>query len=74
MSYTVTSSPNIGSGSGTNVGNGVRTVSISGLVPSTLYHWQVSVTDQSGHTTNKDYTFTTGHIRLTVRLLRLNPP
>jgi hypothetical protein len=59
MSYTVTTSPNIGSGNGVNVGNGVRTVSVSNLAPSTLYHWQISATDQSSHTTVRDYYFTT---------------
>ncbi len=60
MSYTVTTTPNIGGGSGSNVGNGVRTVAVSGLLPSTQYRWHVTVTDQSSHTTNKDYSFTTG--------------
>lgn len=60
MSYTVTTSPNIGSGSGSNVSNGQRTVPISGLMPNTLYHWIVTATDQTGHTTSKDYSFTTG--------------
>ncbi|MDQ1281313.1 MAG: Flg new 2 protein [Thermoproteota archaeon] len=59
MSYSVITSPNVGSGSGTNVGNGLRTVSISGLTASRVYRWHVSVTDQSGHTTSKDFWFTT---------------
>ena len=59
MNYTVTSSPNIGSGSGTNAGNGIRTASISGLAPSTTYRWQVNATDQSGHKTSQNYWFIT---------------
>ncbi|NLF89069.1 hypothetical protein GX563_09635 [Candidatus Bathyarchaeota archaeon] len=61
MSYSVTCSPNIilGSGSGSNVGNGQRSVPISGLTPSTTYHWNVRVTDQSGHVAVKDYWFQT---------------
>jgi hypothetical protein len=59
MNYTVTTTPNIGSGSGTNVGNGIRTVAISGLSPSTTYRWQVTATDQSGHTTTQNYWFIT---------------
>ena len=59
MNYTVTTTPNVGSGSGTNVGNGIRTVSISGLAPSTTYRWQVTATDQSGHTTTQNYWFIT---------------
>lgn len=60
MSYTVTTSPNIGSGSGNNVGNGLRTVPVSGLQQGTLYTWHVRVTDTSGRITNWDYFFTTG--------------
>ncbi len=59
MNYTVTTSPNIGSGNGTNVGNGERTVSVSGLSASTLYSWQVNATDQSGHRTSRTYWFNT---------------
>ena len=59
MSYTVTSSPDIGSGSGTIVGNGVVAIPVNGLSSSTTYHWQISVNDTSGHVTNKNYWFTT---------------
>ncbi len=59
MNYTVTTTPNIGSGSGTNVGNGIRNLTVSGLTASTLYRWQVNATDQSGHVTSKNYWFTT---------------
>jgi hypothetical protein len=60
MSYAVTTTPNIGGGSATNVGNGVKTAPISGLRSSTTYRWRVRVTDTSGHVTQKDYWFTTG--------------
>jgi len=45
MSYSVTTSPDIGSGSGTNKGDGVYTVSVSGLKPNTQYQWVVEVAD-----------------------------
>jgi hypothetical protein len=43
MSYTVTTSPNIGAGLGDNVANG--TYSVSGLNYATTYTWTVSATD-----------------------------
>ncbi len=45
MSYSVTTSPDIGSGSGTNKGDGVYTVPVSGLKPNTQYQWVVEVAD-----------------------------
>ncbi len=59
MNYIVTTYPNIGSASGTNVGNGIRTLSISGLTSATTYLWQINATDQSGHKTSRNYWFTT---------------
>jgi hypothetical protein len=59
MNYTITTAPNIGSGSGTNVGNGIRNLTVSGLATSTLYRWQVNATDQAGHKTSKNYWFIT---------------
>jgi uncharacterized repeat protein (TIGR02543 family) len=61
MDYVVTCTPNVITGptTGTNVGNGVQTVPVSGLTPSTTYVWQVVVTDDSGHITSKEYAFTT---------------
>jgi len=45
MDYTVTTEPNIGSGSGNNKNNGVYTVLISGLDRDKSYKWTVEVTD-----------------------------
>ncbi len=62
MSYVVTTSPNIGSGGGSDVGNGLRTVSISGLKASTTYYWRVEAVDSSGRDTTKNYWFTTAPV------------
>jgi hypothetical protein len=59
MSYSVTTNPDIGSGSGSNKGNGVYTVPISGLEPDKIYIWTVEVTDGTD-TTAKEFTFFTG--------------
>ena len=45
MSYTVETSPFIGSGSDTGVGEGYITIPISGLESQTTYRWFVNVTD-----------------------------
>jgi hypothetical protein len=58
MNYTVTTSPNIGTGEGNNVYNGVFNVSINGLQDSTTYSWQVIATDGT-HTNASTFTFTT---------------
>jgi hypothetical protein len=58
MNYSVTTSPNVGSGSGTNVGNGTYSVSVSGLTIETDYTWQVNVTDGTNWT-NVTYHFDT---------------
>jgi predicted glutamine amidotransferase len=58
MSYTVTTSPNIGSGSGTNVGNGRKYVAIGGLENGKTYTWQVDATD-GPNWAHKTFTFTT---------------
>ncbi|MDQ1280451.1 MAG: trimeric autotransporter adhesin, partial [Thermoproteota archaeon] len=61
MTYTVTGDFTITSGgSGGPIGDGQRTVNINGLAESALYHWQINVTDSSGHKTSKNYWFTTG--------------
>jgi hypothetical protein len=58
MSYTVTTTPDIGSGSGNLKPDGVYSVSISGLEDLTEYSWHIEVTDGEDATTN-DFTFTT---------------
>jgi hypothetical protein len=58
MNYTVTTSPNIGSDSGTNVGNGRYNVAVSGLAYDTTYTWNVSVTDGT-NVAYKVFNFTT---------------
>ncbi len=45
MDYTVETSPDIGTGSGSGVGDGVYTVDVGGLDYSTIYTWFVNVTD-----------------------------
>jgi len=58
MSYTVTTSPDIGSGSGNLKPDGVYSVPISGLEDLTEYSWHIEVTDGMD-TTVDDFTFTT---------------
>jgi hypothetical protein len=45
MDYTVETSPNIGSGSGTNVDEGTYVLAVSGLSLNKEYTWYVNVTD-----------------------------
>ena len=45
MNYTVSTDPYIGSGSGSNVGDGTFTVDVSGLNSNTEYSWRVVVDD-----------------------------
>jgi len=61
INYTVTTNPDIGSGSGTNVPNAKYTVQISGLSYSTTYAWTVTATDGT-YTTTKTFTFTTSDL------------
>lgn len=56
--YTVSTFPNIGSGSGTNVTNGRYDIPISGLTYSTVYNWTIAVHDGILWT-NQTFTFTT---------------
>jgi hypothetical protein len=58
MSYTVTTTPDIGSGSGNLKPDGVYSVSISGLEDLTEYSWHIEVTDGMD-TTVDDFIFTT---------------
>ncbi|TRZ47976.1 MAG: hypothetical protein D4S01_11250, partial [Dehalococcoidia bacterium] len=61
MDYVVTCDPDIipGSGIGTDVGDGVHTVSVSSLTSSTTYLWEIEVTDESGHVSRKEFGFVT---------------
>ncbi len=58
MNYTVTTIPNIGSKSATNVKNGKYTISVTNLTPTTVYQWTVTVTDGK-HTTQITFKFKT---------------
>ncbi len=58
MNYVVSTSPDIGSGSASAIGNGRYAIPASNLQYSTTYKWHVSVTDGT-HWTNMTYTFTT---------------
>ncbi len=58
MSYSVTTDPDIGSGSGNLKLDGVYSIPISGLVGSTQYTWFVEVSDGED-TTIRQYRFTT---------------
>jgi hypothetical protein len=58
MDYTVETSPNVGSGSGNGVGDGVYSVDVDGLDYTTVYSWFVNVTDGE-HWTRESYSFKT---------------
>lgn len=58
MSYSVVTSPDIGSDVKTNVGNGVYSVPVSGLEIQTTYTWTVTASDGID-TTYKTFNFTT---------------
>jgi len=60
MSYTVETSPNIGSGSGTAVHNGTYEVSISNLEIASTYRWYINLTDGS-YWVRKALAFETGY-------------
>jgi len=60
MDYTVETVPDIGSGSGTGVGEGTYSVPVSGLDYSVEYIWYVDVTDGE-HQTNKIFNFQIEH-------------
>ncbi len=58
MSYSVVTTPDIGSDTGSNKPNGIYTVDISGLDSKTVYTWTVEASD--GNTwTSKTFSFTT---------------
>ena len=58
INYTVTTNPDIGSGSGINVPSDRYVVPVSGLQYSNTYSWSVTATDGTNWT-NKTFTFTT---------------
>jgi hypothetical protein len=58
MTYSVTTSPNIGTGTGILKPKGTYAVSISDLQPSTLYQWMVEVSDGK-NTIEKTFSFMT---------------
>lgn len=53
IDYTMETSPDIGSGSGTDVSAGYVTISISGLQSTTVYRWFVNATDGTYPTTEE---------------------
>lgn len=61
IDWTIQTSPNIGSNSGSGQSGGTKTCPISGLQHSTTYRWYVNATDPSGSgiTTERKYIFTT---------------
>jgi len=58
FNWTISTSPNIGSNSGSNDYNGSKSCSISGLAYSKTYYWSVHATDGI-FWTNESYSFTT---------------
>jgi len=63
MDYTVETSPDIGSDSATNVGNGVYSMQIDTLEENIWYYWFVNVTDGE-HWTKEKFNFYTGDLDL----------
>ena len=63
VSYWKLSDPGtiLGSDTGTDVGDGVYALSVSGLDSSTSYGWKIEVTDESGHISRKEYAFSTAN-------------
>ena len=61
MAYTVTTNPDIGSGSDTGVSNGTYSIPVSGLAYNTTYSWTVEVTDGT-NPVSRTFTFTTGSV------------
>jgi len=61
MDWTIETSPDIGSNSGNNEGNGSKACSVSGLNIGTTYYWFVNVTD-GVIDVNETYKFTTNYL------------
>ena len=60
MSYTVTTDPDIGSGSGNNVVDGIYSIPVSGLNSNSMYSWHVVVSD-SEDVTEETFSFRTAN-------------
>jgi len=58
INYTVTTIPNIGSGSGISVPSGRYSINVSGLQYATTYKWTVTITNGT-HQISRTFTFTT---------------
>ncbi len=58
FNWMITTSPDVGSNTGTGASNGTKTCPISGLTNYTTYTWYVQATDGTSWT-NETYTFTT---------------
>ena len=59
FNWTITTTPNIGSNTGTTTNNGTKTCTIAGLAYLTTYTWAAKAYD-GHHWTNRSYVFTTG--------------
>jgi hypothetical protein len=59
LNWTIETSPDIGSSSGNNEGNGTKTCSIAGVAYDTVYMWFVNASDGS-EWMNESFTFSTG--------------
>ncbi|VVB60675.1 Uncharacterised protein [uncultured archaeon] len=73
FSWTITTSPNIGTSSGNNELNGTKTCTIAGLADSTTYTWTVKAFD-GHHWTNKNYIFITSSCPVTDTLVNTISP
>ena len=58
MDYTVTTNPDVGSGSAAGVADGTYVVSVAGLAYDTTYTWTITATDGTDET-SQAYSFTT---------------
>jgi hypothetical protein len=58
FNWSITTAPDVGSNSGIDDSNGIKTCTISGLTYATSYTWYVKATDGNGWT-NQSFTFTT---------------
>jgi len=58
MDYTITTDPDVGSGSGKNKLDGTYKLQVSGLEPNSHYEWTISVTDGKA-IVEKKFSFTT---------------